>query len=362
MEIISYTKSELQELIDSDFFKKLNKIPISKHRAISHINNPYCADDDILLWVAYQNETLLGYSSVLPDRIVWNGCEEKIYWSSSVWRNESAMKSTLAATLLLKVLKRYKSQLFVTDFVPEVEKSYSKMRIFKPMETEIGATFYRNPAFSQIIKRRIPKLKCIIPVYSLLEKCFNFTLFLGRKLTTKNIKTYFSIVENTIFDGEFDDFLKNYCIENKLVERDSIYFNWIIKYPWVLQGKPDNESRRYYFSSVSKQFEYHSLKIYDKQKLIGFMFLKIRDKRMAVSFSYLDDVCVKDAVAYILNLANAKDLDVITTFDKKLLSELTKKRTKYLFTKKTVKKYFFPRNFDITSSFFQEGDGDMVFT
>ena len=236
------------------------------------------------------------------------------------------------------------------------------MHIFKPMETAIGATFYRNLAFSQIIERRFPKLKRIVPIYSLLEKCFNFTLFLGRKLTTKKIKTDFNIVESTVFDAEFDEFIKNYCIENKLIERDSVYFNWIIKYPWVLQGKTDSESRRYYFSSVSKQFEYHSLKIYDKQKLIGYLFLKIRDKRLAISFSYLNDVCAKDAAACILNLANKKNSDSITTFDKKLLNELEKKRTKYIFAKKTEKKYFFPRNFDITSSFFQEGDGDMVFT
>ena len=362
MQIISYTKSELQELIESDFFKKLNKIPISKHRAISHINNPYCADDDILLWAAYENETLLGYSSVLPDRIACNGREEKIYWTSSIWREESMRKSTLAITLLFKVFEQYKSQIFITDLLPQFEKTYSKMRIFKPMETKIGATFYRNLAFSQSFERRFPKLKHIVPIYSLLEKCFNFMLFLGRKLITKKIKTNFSIVENNIFDVAFDDFVKNYCIENQLIERDSVYFNWIIKYPWVLQGKPDSESRRYYFSSVSKQFEYHSIKIYDKQKLVGYLFMKIRDKRLAVSFSYLNDFCAKDAAAYILNLANTKDLDVITTFDKKISSELTKKRTKYIFAKKTEKKYFFPRNFDITSSFFQEGDGDMVFT
>ena len=362
MQIISYTKSELQELIESDFFRRLNKIPISKHRALSQINNPYCADDDILLWVAYENETLMGYSSVLPDMITCNGREEKIYWASSIWRTESEKKSTLALTLLLKTFEQYKSQLFITDFNPKVEKTYSRLRIFKRGDTEIGATFYRNLAFSQVIERRFPKLKRIIPFYLFLEKCFNFTLFLGRKLTTRKIKTNFSIVENTVFDAEFDNFVKNYCLTNQLVERDSVYFNWIIKYPWVLQKKPDNESKRYYFSSVSEQFEYHSVKIYDRQKLIGFMFLKIRDKRLTISFSYLNNDCAKDVVVYILQLANAKNLDVITSFDKKIMSELTKKRTKYVFAKKTKKKYFFPRNFDITSSFFQEGDGDMVFT
>ena len=362
MQIVSYNKFELQKFIESDFFKKLNKIPISKHRALSHINNPYCADDDVLLWAAYENETLMGYSSVLPDMIVRDNREEKIYWSSSVWREESLQKNTLAAMLLLKVLERYKSYFFMTDFIPEVERSYSKLRIFKPIQSEWGCTFYRNLALSHIIERRFPKLKSIVPIYSIFEKCFNFALFLSRKLIMKKLKTNLKIIEDNIFDAEFDDFVKSYCTENQLVFRNSTYFNWIIKYPWVLQGKLDDENKRYHFSSVSEQFEYHSVKIYDTQKLVGFMFLKIRDKRLTVSFSYLTDICVRDAITYILQLANTKDLDIITTFDKKILTILTKKRTKYIFAKKTEKKYFFPRDFDITSSAFQEGDGDMVFT
>jgi len=362
MQLVSYNKFELKELIESDFFKRLNKIPISKHRALSHINNPYCADDDILLWAVYENETLMGYSSVLPDMIVRNNRKEKIYWSNSVWREESEQKTTLATMLLLKVLEQYKNRFFITDFIPEAEKSYRKLRIFKPIESEWGCLFYRNLAFSRAIKKRFPKLKPIVPIYSVFEKCFNFILFLGRKLTNKKINPDLRIIESTIFDTEFDNFIIDYCNENQLVVRDAEFFKWIIDYPWVLQGKPDNESKRYHFSSVSKQFEYHPVKIYDKQKLVGFMFLKIRDKRLAVSFSYLNDVCVKDAAAYILQLANTKDLDGITSFDKKLLSDLTKKRTKYIFAKKMEKKYFFPRDFDITSSAFQEGDGDMVFT
>ena len=362
MQIVAYNKFELQEFIESEFFKKLNKIPISKHRALSHINNPYCADDDILLWAVYENETLMGYSSVLPDMIVRSNCEEKIYWSSSVWREESPQKNTLAAMLLLKVLERYKSHFFMTDFIPEAEKSYSKLRIFKPIQSEFGVTFYRNLALSQIIKRRFPKLKSIVPIYSVFEKCFNLVLFLSRKLTVKRINPVLTIVENSIFDTEFDDFVKNYCAENQLIERNSTYYDWIIKYPWVLQGKLDEENKRYHFSSVSEQFEYHPVKIYDNQKLVGFMFLKIRDKRLSICYSYLNDFCVKDAVTYIWQLASAKGLDGITSFDRKLLSELTKKRTKYVFAKRMEKKYFFPRNFDISSSAFQEGDGDVVFT
>ena len=275
---------------------------------------------------------------------------------------ESEGKNTLAAMLQLKVLERYKSRFFITDFIPEAEKSYSKLRIFKPIETDFGCTFYRNLAFSQAVERRFPKLKSIVPLYSFLEKCANSALFLSRKLTSRKTKSDFKIVESKVFDAEFDDFIGKYCNENNLVVRSSVFFDWIVKYPWVLQQQPDGESKRYHFSSVSERFEYHSVKIYDGQKLIGFMFLKIRDKRLAVSFSYLNNACAKDAVNYILQISSSKNLDTIVTFDKKLINELTKKRMKYVFAKKTAKKYFFPRNFDITSSAFQEGDGDMVFT
>jgi hypothetical protein len=236
------------------------------------------------------------------------------------------------------------------------------MRIFQPIQSDFGYSFYRNLAFSQAIERHFPKLNSIIALYSLFEKCFNFGLFWGRKLTTKRLKTDLRIVENNNFDAEFDDFIKNYCTENNFIFRNSTYFDWILNYPWVLQGKRDYENKRYYFSSVADLFEYHSVKIYDRQKLVGFMFLRIRDKRLTVSFSYLTDICVKDAANYIFNLSKLKNLDTITSYDNKLLNVLIKKRTKYLLCKKKEKKYIFPRNFDITSSVFQEGDGDIVFT
>ena len=362
MQIISYNKYELQKFIESDFFKQLKKIPISKHRAISHINNPYCADDDVLLWAAYEDNMLMGYLGVLPDMIVRNNREEKIYWASCFWTDKAFRKTEIAATLFFSLIEKYEKQLFIAGFTPSLERPYQKSGIFQPTQHRLGDYLYRNLAFSERIKTQFPKLKSIVPLYSLVEKCFNFTLFLGRKLIPEKITPNFSMVENTIFDAEFDDFVKKYCNENQLVVRSSSYFDWIIKYPWVLQGTSDKESERYNFSSKAEQFEYHSVKIYKGQQMEGFMLLKIRDKRLTISFSYLNDICVQDAVNFIFQIANAQNLTVIISFDDKLSSELKKKRLKYIFSKKNKKQYLFPLHYSISFDAFNEGEGDSVFS
>lgn len=72
MTIKTYNRNELSAFIDSDFYAILSKIPISYHRAVSQINNPAVSDNDILLWVAYENAAVIGYIGVLPDRLTYS--------------------------------------------------------------------------------------------------------------------------------------------------------------------------------------------------------------------------------------------------------------------------------------------------
>lgn len=67
MEIKSYNKQQLKEFIESDAFNRLSVIPISKHRAISQINNPRASTEDILLVVQFDKDNVVGYLGVLPD-------------------------------------------------------------------------------------------------------------------------------------------------------------------------------------------------------------------------------------------------------------------------------------------------------
>ena len=49
MDLKRYNKAELKKELDSNFFWENDVMPITKHRALSFINNPRANKDDILL-------------------------------------------------------------------------------------------------------------------------------------------------------------------------------------------------------------------------------------------------------------------------------------------------------------------------
>lgn len=358
MQIKSYNRKELGDYIQSDFFRTLPEIPISIHRAISQINNPYCSNEDILLWAAYENGLLIGYVGVLPDVI---GLNNKVYWLSCFWVHETFRNDNLASLLFFSLVKQYKNQLFISNFLFSLEKTYQSLGIFQPTQYNYGSTFFINFCFTEILQARFPKIKVLRPIFDLIEKIFNLTLK-TRKIFFKNKKNTLDIIEDKNLNEEFQSFLNAYFNSNETVARTIEHFRWIFTFPWIIEGKKNKESERYFFSSMSYQFEYKLLKIYSQQKLEGIVLLKTRDKNMSISYLYTYDSHIRELSDYLLKLAISENINTITVFDKRLISKLLNRRNNFIYIKDTKRPYIFPQNFKIDSSVFQEGDGDSVFT
>ena len=84
-QIKTYTPPQLLEFINSEEFKHLENYPITKHRALSHINNPRSSDSDKILYIAFENNKVIGYRLIMVDSININNRSEKIGWYSCVW-------------------------------------------------------------------------------------------------------------------------------------------------------------------------------------------------------------------------------------------------------------------------------------
>ena len=362
MQIESYNRRQLREFIESDFFKKSDKIPISHHRALSHTHNPDCADDDILLWVAYDNDSLVGYAGVLPGMCRLNGIDEKIYWLSCFWVDEPYRKRNMASLLFFQLTREYKERLFISNFVPALEKTYQSIGIFQPTVRKTGYRFYVRFCFSEIVAARTaPMISLLKPVSRCIDNFLNL-FFEVRVLFYKKLKEDFKVVEDCCFDGKFQSLIDSFRTEESYIKRDSAHFDWILNTPWILQGKPDKDSQRYFFSSRSSQFKYCSLKIYENEDLLGYVLLKIRDRSLTVSYLYANDRIITDIAAHILKKANEEKLKTITVFDKRLSDEIRKNRSRYIFSKEVKQLYIVAKEIDITSFSFQDGDGDGVFT
>lgn len=361
MQIKSYNKHELNEFIHSEFFRVLNKVPISFQRGWSQYNNPYCNDEDILLWAAYENADLVGYVGVLPDIISIEYSQKKIYWLSCFWVEEKFRKGQLASQLFFLLIKQYKNQLFISNFLYSLEKTYLNLGVSQKTQFNKGRTFYVNLCFADLLEARFPDLKSLMTFYKLLERTINeFLKF--RKFIHKKRKLKFTIIENNERNAELESFIENFKVNNRNLVRNNDYFNWVLDFPWVLQGKSDKESDRYFFSSKTDQFEYRMLKIYNQDRLEGFVLLKIRDKNLTVSHIYAKDAQIGNIAGYLVDLSLNELLNTITTTDHRLSNKLRSKRTNFIYIKNIKRPYIFPRNYDIAATVFQDGDGDAVFT
>ena len=67
MQIKTYDALELFELLKSEDFSKMQIVPISTHRADSHILNPRQQKGDVLMIIAYEGADMVGYLGVFAD-------------------------------------------------------------------------------------------------------------------------------------------------------------------------------------------------------------------------------------------------------------------------------------------------------
>ncbi len=361
MTIKTYTKNELKEFIDSDFYAILSKVPISYQRAVSQIHNPEANDHDTLLWVAYENAAIIGYIGVLPDRLRIGDTEADICWLSCFWVEESHRLNTTASTLMMAVLRTHQHHLMLSNFLFSLEESYYKMGIFHPVSYKHGYDYYLRARFTKLIVSKYRWLENTEPLIEGAERLAN-QLFSCWKWMHPRLKVSAQIRTDLRFDDELDDFLKEYTVTNGLNQRGAAYFQWIYNYRWMKEGKLSKDSERYYFSSVSERFAYVPLRIYEGDKLSGFAFLKIRDKELTVSFLYVHDQHLNDLAHYIFNLVKTEQIDVISCFDERLCACFQQSTSRYIIKRKRRQPYLFPLSITCNPAKLQEGEGDSVFT
>ena len=170
------------------------------------------------------------------------------------------------------------------------------------------------------------------------------------------------VAEKFEFDAELQSFIDVFHITKAFVKRDIDHFQWILTYPWVLEGKPDAESKRYFFTSVSEQFNYTTLKFTHNQKIVGCVLLKQRNKELVVSYLYAFDDAINDIAAYILSVAKTEKIKTLITFDDRLVKSIEMHRWHFVLSKKMKRLYIFSKNTEIDVALLHEGDGDTNFT
>ncbi len=331
MEIKTYNSTQLTDLIHSDTFKLMPVIPISTHRAHSHIHNPRADSEDILMIIAYDNDQMVGYLGVLADRIYDTSQESfKCGWLSCMWVDPTLRGKGIAKQLLATAFRSWGDHILVTEFTPEAKGLYDRSGGFNDLSINNGLRCYLRFNLHEILPKKQEKYKSYASILKLVDGIAN----MPNALRLSFIKTKRS--SSVIFEPvkQIDTDLNRYILskQNKSFERRSIdELNWIIQYPWLIESKPTEESTRYHFSSVSDRFINLCYKLTDQGGIKGYLHYTIRDGHLKIPYCYYEPEYLADIVQHIYQIMLAYRLDMLTVFHRALVGFFKSHPTPFIY-------------------------------
>ena len=260
MELRKIKACELENFVNSEEFIKLKNIPISYHRAISQSRNPRASSNDEVLFVSYHEGEVVGYLGALPDRMYLES-EMKIAWLTCFWVAPEFQKKGVAAQLFLSVVRSWDHKLLITNFIPPLEKIYLKTGIFKPFTESIGIRGYLRMNLAELLIVKHPFFKKIEPLLKISDVFSNALLDLRFYLKSPYKMQDHVRVENVSrIDSSIQAFIQQ-LNGNEYFKREADELNWILENPWIISTNlADSNTNRYYFSSISTQFQYQIIK------------------------------------------------------------------------------------------------------
>ncbi|KQT16971.1 GNAT family acetyltransferase [Chryseobacterium sp. Leaf404] len=357
-ELKTLNKAALHTFISSGEYLSDLFIPITQHRAESQIRNPKADINQTLLILAYEGGKLAGYLGCLPDFFMINGEKLNYAWLSTLFVSSDFRGKKIAQKLLDKAFEEYDGNIAITEFTPEAESLYNKIKVFKYIPPKKGMRFYLKTDFQNIIPAKKAQLKNLKPIFRFSDIILNSLI---------SFKNSFQEKPDFKFEilSEIDEESKNFITQfpsNRTAEE----INWFVKNPWILEGeKPDSD---YLFSSYSKEFKYFWIKIFDPQnQLETSALLLLRDGHLKIPYIFSENN-LKNFTEFLFWFSEKKKVKLITSYQTDLNCEIEKSgNLPNIYSKTAERRYMFHEKMlsDLPENFipnFQDGDGDCALT
>jgi predicted GNAT family N-acyltransferase len=367
VEIKPLNKQQLLEYIQSPEFGTGTDIPISAHRALAQTRNPRLDDEDVLLILAVQKGTMVGYLGIIPDLIFLKKRKPvKIGWFSCIWVSENARGNGISNKLASVALELWKNQIILTDFVPFTKKIYNRTNQFiEESYLKQGIRLYVKSDLSTILPSKKPIFSKFKWLFRTIDYCANSLLRIRLAAFKEDVSQLnFEFVDH--IDEEVNDFIADKQ-EHQLFKRNAADLNWILHNPWVLSANEKDElNRKYHFSSTTKFFRFYSLKVRNSENtLIAFMIFAQRDDTLKLPYCYHDN-CL-DTIVKVLNHNLIKwKTKTFTSYDAILAQSIRNNKSPSIFKKEITRSYMisslYKDDVDYAELEIQDGDGDCSFT
>jgi len=353
--IVGLNKQQLKGFTTSEDFQKFPFAPTSSFREISHIHNPRAGENDILLFLAYDDDELAGYFGILPDDLTLaNG--EKIHfgWLSTLFVSENFRGMNIAPQLLFAAEKAYSKNLIVTEFTPSAERLYRKIGMFEDLLTKKAIRYY----FKSNLAELLPSKKEIYEKNKRWLKRFDNLVNIFIPYLGKNKNHLYKISKST--DQNLEKFISRQ--QKNPIGRSAQEFQWMLDFPWLSTEK---EQPNYLFSSFSKTYDMFWVSVYQNQEIAAAMLCSVRNGHLKVLYYFGNLNLIAEILPKIIRKYKVK---MMTIYDDALNSAIAKNKTpKALYKRPLERKYMIHKafrkkmgkDFDFN---FTDGDGDFSFT
>jgi len=367
MEIKTFTVAELKTALESENFWLTKSLPITKHRALSYSRNPRADEDDTVLLVAYQDNRVIGYLGILPDKIFINDVGYKLGWLTSWWVDPSCTTAGAGAILLFKALNAYDQYIGVSGGSREARKALNASQRFMALKPLQGLDIRLRLNVAGNISRRHPALKIFRVLFKILDamtdEVVNLRGFIWQRRNSQCQRLTFEYI--AAIDEETDRFIQQHH-RHDLTRKEKSDFSWIMNNPWILSAPlKDSASKRYYFSSRADRFCYLGVKVFEHHnEMIGFFLLKVRDDRMSVMYCYFGSRHAASITAAAFLHALAMDVSILSLYDEQMAASFSELDCPCWSARKNSRGFSLSKAFadiPLANCRLQGGDGDLAF-
>ncbi|SHJ89717.1 GNAT family N-acetyltransferase [Epilithonimonas mollis] len=355
IKIVGLNKAQLKGFTKTEQFKQLDFAPISELREISHIHNPRAANNDVLLFLAYEDEQLAGYLGMLPDDVT-DSSGNKIHfgWLSTLLVSEKFRGKQIAQKLLYAAEESYDKNLLITEFTPSAERLYRKIGLFEDLTSKKAIRYYFKSNLSELLPAKKVFFEKNRRWLKRLDNFLNsFIPYLGND---KN--DLYKISKSA--DKNLEKFISSQ--RKNPIARNTEEFRWILDYPWLSNEK---EQPDYLFSSFARNYEMFWVSVFENREIISSMLCSVRNGHLKILYYFGKADRISNILPKIIKKYKVK---MMTVYDEKLNSEIRKTNTpKSIYKRPLQREYLIHRDFKSKlgkdfSFDFTDGDGDFAFT
>ncbi|MBU3658443.1 MAG: GNAT family N-acetyltransferase [Flavobacteriales bacterium] len=356
-------KKDVQNVLEDVSFWNNSFLIISKQRLIALQNNPNAEDDDIVLILAMEEETIIGYMGLFVDYITLNGVTQKMGWITTWWVKYKG--TGIGKDLMNEMFDANKGLIAVSQFNSNSGRVFEKSGNYIDIVNTNGYSFALRSNIQELLISKFKLLDKVHFIPNLINSVLSiYSSIKINKFLNSNKNLEFTVEYLKTIDSDSFEFINKHNA-NHISKKSKEFYNWLLGYYWVLKApllEKTNKSK-YAFSMYDYDFDISFIKIIKKNEIVGILVLQKRNSKVKVLFAYYNENCV-DLVSkvIILNSIN-QDTREIVCYDIGINNQLNKLS---FYTYKTdvqrrsiISKSFGVSNFDNVIVNF--GDGDCGF-